>query len=692
MFRFRFWISLCLVLYLGLVACETTSTATTQPPTATIPQPTDIPPTEPPRPDKLLADVFAPPQQDFVLRFGGSQIAIAPLAPSLDFGNQFTLEAWVYLEAASPQSVIMGKRHNEDPFVDFVLGFRESGRRVSFAQSTGQPGSLHIVQAPSDMPLFAWTHVAATLDSGTMRLFVNGDEVVKSSSPGPPANTVPFAIGAATTELFDCCGGLQTCCGVIGALREARVWNRALTAAELKHGGGRSLAGNESGLVGYWPLDDGLGQAGRDLGPHRMSLSLGTSPVAPYFDPRWVQTTTLDGGPFFRIEKIPNLAPGWGSSFGLIDLGSDGDLDVVIATNRFPETPGPMYVLSNDGEAHFSDATAQVLGNQDIQVVIPVDIRVADFDGDGRMDILFADTGPEIPPGPILPGGQSRILMQTPDGELVDETSPRLPVLKAFTHRVCAADVDSDGAIDLYMTNLGTKENKTGAMLYINDGTGHLTADTTRLPSSAIGGLSCAFEDVNQDGYRDLVLHGHDLLRDTVLVNDGNGHFSLAAESAMPPRFGGRDWGTIAIATADFDGDGWPDLLMATMNNIDMGLQLLLNNGDGTFRDATDLIPQTWPVGQGAWVAFIRVADFNGDGWMDFLTWGSVAEPRLYLNTGHARFIDATEVFPVLRDQRQIVLGDLDHDGDVDAFAEFDYFDFIVIWNDKPFHPEPPND
>jgi hypothetical protein len=57
-------------------------------------------------------------------------------------------------------------------------------------------------------------------------------------------------------------------------MRQARVWSRALSAAEIATYATQVLTGSENGLLADWPLDDGAGQIARDIGPNHATLTL----------------------------------------------------------------------------------------------------------------------------------------------------------------------------------------------------------------------------------------------------------------------------------------------------------------------------------------------------------------------------------------------------------------------------------
>jgi hypothetical protein len=226
----------------------------------------------------FIVQPLVPPVQQSVLQFSGA--TSVAFTQAITVGSSFTMETWVSLDAASPYAVIMGKPNNprpSDPYMNYIIGLDPVGTSLIFAQSTGQAGTYRSVTAPFPTALQTWTHVAAVLDSGTtavlgsetLRLYINGQLVSSAPSPGLPAGqAVPFGLGGAIPD------GVQPCCTFSGAMRQARVWSRALSAAEIATYATQVLTGSENGLLADWPLDDGAGQIARDIGPNHATLTL----------------------------------------------------------------------------------------------------------------------------------------------------------------------------------------------------------------------------------------------------------------------------------------------------------------------------------------------------------------------------------------------------------------------------------
>jgi hypothetical protein len=107
--------------------------------------------------------------------------------------------------------------------------------------------------------------------------------------------------------------------------------------------------------------------------------------------------------------------------------------------------------------------------------------------------------------------------------------------------------------------------------------------------------------DFNGDGNLDIATSGGSLL-----LGKGDGTFQNA-----------QDYGSAgSVAVGDFNGDGIPDLAVVhpgSGSGPDGSVEILLGNGDGTFRSAGSFAAGTWPRS-------IAVADFNGDGKEDIVT------------------------------------------------------------------------
>jgi uncharacterized protein (TIGR03437 family) len=226
-----------------------------------------------------------------------------------------------------------------------------------------------------------------------------------------------------------------------------------------------------------------------------------------------------------------------------------------------------------------------------------------------------------------------------------------------------------------------------GAQIWLNDGQGHFTlGNPSRLPAILAAGHynTGKFIDVNNDGILHLFVGSDDSQNqpDLLLLNDGHGFFTPAPANALPARYGGRDWGTVSERVVDLDGDGWPDLINTVIgvNYCEGAVQILLNNHDGTFRDATGLILQ--PAWQRHGSLFsdgpvyldpVYAADFNGDGYPDLLVQGGGQPSRLFLNAGPAGGGQLVEVTELLPDSGELfAIADFNNDGLPDIAAWID--------------------
>ncbi|MEJ8800726.1 FG-GAP-like repeat-containing protein [Pontibacter sp. H249] len=612
------------------------------------------------------------PSQDHILRFSNSAV-FAPIDPKLNLGSEFTMAAWVYPTARQPYGFIMGKPNTDrsaDPYMTYMLGWDSNGDKVEFVQTTGAAGTYNAIMSPEAIPLNSWTHVAATLGNGTMRLYVNGQLVGSMASPGAPqVNNVPFGIG----------GGVDKgnyCCGSNAYIKQAGVWNKVLTATEIAGVAQAIPAPSATGLVAFWKLDEGSGQVAQDLSNNQLHATLGTAPTTDNNDPVWVDNFYFSNEPFFNVKAttISPALPHALEDMYPFDINQDGRVEFITVSISWPPTPypgtfRPFQVLGTNADLTVSNQTSTYF-KEAVQMVHPRHMAMADFDNNGKMDIIAIGHGTDVHP---FPGEQSLLLFGQADGSLKNVTATNLPQAIDFTHHVSIGDIDGDGDIDIYMANIGGGHNS--PRFYLNNGSGVFTVGTNNLPaqvSDKSNGVytSSALADLDGDGDLDLFLGGDERTpSNLVLLNNGSGIFTIK-QHAADKKLLAANWITIALSVADFDGDG--DLDVITSNTPGEPfykgafLQLLLNDGKGNFTDASDRITQQFS--SEGWVKWVDATDLNNDGILDLvLSSNGGTNNSIFIGVGNARFKQAPIMLPP--SDGPLRATDVDGDGDQDLVS-----------------------
>jgi hypothetical protein len=244
------------------------------------------------------------------------------------------------------------------------------------------------------------------------------------------------------------------------------------------------------------------------------------------------------------------------------DFDRDGDVDLIVSGGTVsPADRESCRMLRNDGVGRFTyDRSAFPIDACARRNRIG-DMRVADFDRDGDLDLIHPGYFPGI--GYWRNDGRGRFS----DASVTHIDSSIRPYSFAALD---TGDVDGDGDLDFAASYGGASRDP---YLFLNDGTGRFTeVSATHMPGDSIAGNTLHFIDLDEDGDLDLLsivrpwpytsyAGQHDFL-----FNDGTGHFTLDRERRF---FGTRDNGGVRQALLeDFDGDG--DLDMLEGNNQSM--------------------------------------------------------------------------------------------------------------------------
>ncbi len=346
-------------------------------------------------------------------------------------------------------------------------------------------------------------------------------------------------------------------------------------------------------------------------------------------------------------------ARGWGMAIAVGDFDNDGLPDLYVTGY------GHNVLYHNLGGCKFEDVTERAglkAGG------FSTGAAWADYDRDGFIDLFVAryvhtDLRHLPPPDPRVQGYRS-VILQMPDemeGETdflfrnrgdgtFEDVSQKAGVAnpgKLHGMGVVWGDYDNDGWPDLYVTNDGGPN-----YLYHNNGDGTfsengiLSGTATGAHGEIYGNMAADFGDFNRDGKLDLLTTRYSRQPVSLYRNDGAVFTDIAAESGLAqPTLAPVKWGP---GFADFDNDGWPDILIASGNfsslmdkletEVKYGepLQLFRNIDDRRFEDvASQSGLNNGPLRSRRGTA---IGDIDNDGNLDIVVFNAAGPPSLFLN------------------------------------------------------------
>lgn len=326
----------------------------------------------------------------------------------------------------------------------------------------------------------------------------------------------------------------------------------------------------------------------------------------------------------------------WRNGFEVADMNEDGHLDIVHGTPRKSFSP-PVIFLGDSkgtwtpwGEAVFPDAPFDY-----------GDVAVADFNGDGHLDL--ATTSHLRGVIAMIGNGEGRFELWT-EGLEFDRRGD------AFSSRVIeAADWNGDGRPDLLILGEGPRLNigvggksgnahpgSQGLVVYLNQGDGTWTRHDQGTGRYEIFGDSLALGDFNQDGAVDVAASTHlQNRRSIVLMNRGDGTWDPVDVDDLRPGAYIR-----AVAVADFDGDGRDDLALSYMNSQlatwHTGIDVFLSPEPGS--DEPWVRRPVTAVEGRIGVFALDVGDLDGDDHKDLVALTGHGDAWVYLGDGSGGF------------------------------------------------------
>jgi len=287
------------------------------------------------------------------------------------------------------------------------------------------------------------------------------------------------------------------------------------------------------------------------------------------------------------------------------DFNGDGVLDLAVTNS----TDNTITILLGNGDGTFRPGT--IINDTGSY---PTQIIAADLNIDGHMDLAVLNVcgSASVPCYPQLgPRGPGAVLVLLGNGDGTFSISASSSATGRAPWAMTAADLNSDGVIDLVVTN----EADANMTVLMGNGDGTFTPTQSGVVTG-IGSSAIAIADFNGDGKLDIAVANLSTNTVSIFLNQNCGSPPSACTFSAAPLSVAVGNGPYAMSAGDMNADGFVDLVVANLS--DSSISVLLGDAAGGFAAVVPQQPATFSTGFQP--IAIALADFSGDGRLDVAT------------------------------------------------------------------------
>ena len=417
----------------------------------------------------------------------------------------------------------------------------------------------------------------------------------------------------------------------------------------------------------------------------------------------WTDTEFSEGWWYAGEYNEPQLVTYFPQAVFPVDIGNDGDLDLVVPMNRGYrtglDTRFNFQVLENiDGKLTFSEEktseTPFVAGSRRTEL-----IYLEHYNTDAIVTIAH-DTAIETETRYDIPWrlGDLTVTLLEPFDTVAEIMLQNIALPSAEStnrptsvnaHSMAVGDLNRDGLDDVlvgeFSASYGLVQTPDGKFEYFDGFLPNLSRwyEPELEVDQASLLLDLHMEDLNGDGFDDIVAGwGHNPSKSRIFFNSENSFSESNSKTLPTPVYGVDQIMHMNTWSEDFDGDGDEDLIInqTRFEPFYSGtyLQYLMNDGSGNFTDVTSeklIDPDKYSDTYGArleWTDMFSVLDVDNDGDLDIAgryVGGTEPTPIIFLNDGSGAF-ELIELPLHIDKPIPLSWGDFDQDGKLE-FVQF---------------------